>query len=282
MQCDPHSVDLTIPIQTQDLDDNEVVIHRNFIHYVCLIKNIRRMNDVHAKLKSRPDWRHSPQFMESSPSLDQWLYDLPPDLHVQVVTDLAHPAPRLETHFAGNLQVYYHLARIMLHRPALAYGKAYGAGGEWRQHMGICTNAAKSICRLVEVIFEEYGMLGLQVMSRGVNFTIYALLTGAMIHLVFLFLFLLHLSFHFYFYISFKSRTPTTNQPPVKGDFANFKCRLQQHVRTPNSTLTPRSTSAGQCGYSRTASIARHRPRRRGRLRRCARPSRSTSTDPSS
>lgn len=50
--------------------------------------------------------------------------------------------------------------------------------------MSCCTNAAKSICRLEEVIFEQYGMLGLQCMSRGVNFSIYSLLSGAMIHLI--------------------------------------------------------------------------------------------------
>jgi len=37
---------------------------------------------------------------------------------------------------------------------------------------------------LEETVFEQYGMLGLQCMLRGVNFTIYTLLTCAMIHLI--------------------------------------------------------------------------------------------------
>ncbi|KAL7269884.1 hypothetical protein RUND412_007427 [Rhizina undulata] len=184
MQCNPDSVDLTIPLRTPDLDEHEVAIYRNFVYFVWLIKNIRRMNDVHAKLKSTPNWRNDPQFLESGPSLDNWLYELPPSLHVQVSTDLSHPGPQLDSHFTGNLQMYYHLARIMLHRPALAYGKTFSLGGEWKQHMNICTNAAKSIVRLEEVIFDQYGMLGLQCMLRGVNFTIYSLLTCAMIHLI--------------------------------------------------------------------------------------------------
>ena len=184
MQCDPATVDLSTPLRgTPELDDQEVIIHRNFIHFVRLIYNIRRMSDVHAKLKANPSWRNDPQFLESG-SLEQWSYDLPPDLHIVVSTDLSRPPPQFESHYAGNLQVYFHLAKIMLHRPALAIGKTFASGGEWRHHMQVCTDSAKVICRMEEIIFEQYGMLGLQCMSRGVNFSIYALLTGAMIHLV--------------------------------------------------------------------------------------------------
>ncbi|KAH0608934.1 uncharacterized protein H6S33_001162 [Morchella sextelata] len=184
MQINPESIDLTTPLGSPDLDENEVTIYRNFIYFVWLIKNIRRMNDVHAKLKATPNWRNDPQFLDSGPSLDTWAYELPPNLHVVVVTDLSHPGPQIDSHFTGNLQIYYHLARIMLHRPALAFGKTFSLGGEWKTHMMICTNAAKSMLRLEETVFEQYGMLGLQCMLRGVNFTIYALLTCAMIHLI--------------------------------------------------------------------------------------------------
>jgi hypothetical protein len=187
MQCGPNSVDLSTPLSaTPDLDEQEILIHRNFIHLVRLIHNIRRMSDVHEKLKANPNWRNDPQFLQSAPSLEQWLYDLPPDLRILVATDLSQPGPQLDSHYSGNLQVYYHLARIMVHRPALAFGKTFASGGEWRRHMSVCTDSAKSICRLEEVIFERYGMLGLQCMSRGVNFSIYALLSGALIHLVYI------------------------------------------------------------------------------------------------
>ena len=190
MICEPGSVDLTTPLRgTVDLDDHEVYVHRNFVHFVRLIHNIRRMSDVHAKLKVTPNvnWRNDPEFLQSAPSLERWSYELPPDLRIHVNTDLSQPDPQLphDSHLVGNLQVYFHLAGIMLHRPALAFSKeSFSSGGEWRRHMTVCNNAARSICRLEEVTFEQYGMLGLQCMSRGVNFSIYALLTSAMIHLV--------------------------------------------------------------------------------------------------
>lgn len=187
MLCEPGSVDLTTPLRgSADLEDQEVIVHRNFVHFVRLIHNIRRMSDVHAKLKSSPNWRNDPQFLRSAPSLEQWSYELPQDLRIHVNTDLSQPRPQLplDSHLVGNLQVYFHLARIMLHRPALAIGKSFSTGGEWRRHMKVCTSAARSICRLEEVTFTQFGMLGLQCMSRGVNFSIYALLTSAMIHLV--------------------------------------------------------------------------------------------------
>ncbi|PUU82536.1 hypothetical protein B9Z19DRAFT_1099110 [Tuber borchii] len=184
MQCNPDSIDLQTPIASPDCDENEVAIYESFIYFVWLVKNIRRMNDVHAKLKSTPNWRNDPQFLDSGSGLDAWAYKLPANLRVNVSTDLAHPGPQVDSHFTGNLQMYYHLTRIMLHRPALAYGKTFSLGGEWKTHMTICTNSAKSICRLEETVFEQYGMLGLQCMLRGVNFTIYTLLTCAMIHLI--------------------------------------------------------------------------------------------------
>lgn len=184
MQCNPDSIDLQAPVGSPDLDENEVEIYRGFVYFVWLVKNVRRMNDAHAKLKSTPNWRNDPQFLGSGSGLDDWAYELPGNLRVAVSTDLSHPGPQVDSHFTGNLQMYYHLTRIMLHRPALAYGKTFSLGGEWKTHMSICTNAAKSIVRLEETIFEQYGMLGLQCMLRGVNFTIYTLLTGAMIHLV--------------------------------------------------------------------------------------------------
>lgn len=150
-----------------------------------MVKNIRKMVDVSVQLKVNPNWRNDPQFMaKSAPKLNEWLTEVPPDLRVNVSPDLNDPDPEIYNHFQGNLQVYYHLGRTMLHRPALAQGKTFDADGEWKVHMRLCSNSAKAICRLEEVIFRDYGMLGFQCMNRGVNFSIYTLLTGAMIHLV--------------------------------------------------------------------------------------------------
>ena len=43
---------------------------------------------------------------------------------------------------------------------------------------------AKILCRLQEAILGAFGLTGLLCMQRGINFTIYAILTCTMIHLV--------------------------------------------------------------------------------------------------
>ncbi|KAF8469706.1 hypothetical protein BDZ91DRAFT_63478 [Kalaharituber pfeilii] len=184
MQIDPESVDLQIPIRTQDMDEQETTIYRNFVYFVYLIKNIRRMNDIHAKLKANPSWRNDPQFTDIGPLLDTWAHALPPGLQVVVPTDLAIPCPPVEHHYVANLQIYHHLAKIMVHRPPLSITKTFTSQGQWKEHMSICSNAAKTICRLTEVVWGQFGMAGLQCMMRGINFTIYANLTATMIHLI--------------------------------------------------------------------------------------------------
>lgn len=188
MQCNLESIDESMPPQGHDfLDDHEYAIHAQFIHLIRLQKTIRAMADMHNKLKADPQWRKDPKFLQSAPKLDEWQANLPPYLKLHVSTDLNDPPPLLGvhvgSHFAANLQVYYWLARMMLHRPALALGGVF-TDNRWRHHMMECTVAAKSICRLEEVVFEQCGMLGFQCMSRGVNFSIYSLLSCAMIHLV--------------------------------------------------------------------------------------------------
>lgn len=237
MQCSPDSIDDTVPpanVPELELDEQEYCNHRNFVHLIRLVKNIRRMVDVHVKLKEHPSWRNDPQFMKSAPSLDKWLSELPPDLLVEVNPDLNEPSPDVgNSHFTGNMQVYYHLARTMLHRPALAYGKTFTAEGEWRHHMSICSNSAKAICRLEEVIFRDYGMLGLQCMNRGVNFSIYTLLTGAMIHLV--------------WYQSLCTIVTLLTSS-----------RSQLHALTRNSITMLENTLQERCGYSRTVLTIQH------------------------
>lgn len=184
MQIDPESVDLQISIEIQELDDHEVMIYRNFIYFVYLIRNIRRMSDIHAKLKANPDWRNDPEFTELGSLLDTWARALPPNLQVTVPTDLSIPCPPVQHHYVANLQIYQNLAKIMAHRPPLSITKTFTSQGQWKEHMRICSTSAKYICRLTEVVRGQFGMAGLQCMMRGINFTIYANLTATMIHLV--------------------------------------------------------------------------------------------------
>ncbi len=50
--------------------------------------------------------------------------------------------------------------------------------------MMVSYNAAKMLCRLQEAVLQTYGLLGLQCMQRGINFTIYAVLACIVLHLV--------------------------------------------------------------------------------------------------
>ena len=50
--------------------------------------------------------------------------------------------------------------------------------------MMTCYSAAKTMCKLQEAILKTYGMPGLLCMLRGMSFTIYAVLTCTMLHLV--------------------------------------------------------------------------------------------------
>lgn len=56
--------------------------------------------------------------------------------------------------------------------------------GGWKHHMMICYSSAKLLCRLQEVVLQSFGMTGLLCMQRGINFTIYGVLTCTVLHLV--------------------------------------------------------------------------------------------------
>lgn len=56
--------------------------------------------------------------------------------------------------------------------------------GMWKQHMLTCYSAAKHLCKLQEAVLKTYGLPGLLCMIRGISFTIYAILTCTMLHLV--------------------------------------------------------------------------------------------------
>ena len=72
----------------------------------------------------------------------------------------------------------------MLQRPQLMASKSFAADSAWKQHMTSCYTSAKVLCRLQEAIHAQFGLPGLLCMQRGINFTIYAVLTCVMLHLV--------------------------------------------------------------------------------------------------
>jgi hypothetical protein len=71
----------------------------------------------------------------------------------------------------------------MHHRPQLQTKIEMGLP-EWRRHLDICVDSAIKMCRLQEALLRDFGLHGLNFMLRGINFTVYCVLTCTMLHLV--------------------------------------------------------------------------------------------------
>lgn len=179
---DVDSVDLSVQRPIPGLDDAEFHVTRNFTYFTRVVRNVRRMNNVYAQIKKKKDWGLDPDFVQLNPSFETWMSDLPADLQITFPPDGS--PPWLPSHFIGNLHSYYYLGIIMLHRPQLTFSEPSGADGAWKHHMMICYSSAKLLCRLQEAIMQSFGVTGLLSMQRGINFTIYCILTCTVLHLV--------------------------------------------------------------------------------------------------
>lgn len=165
-------------------EDSEFHVTRNFTYFMRIIRNVRNMNGIYAKLKSRKEWGIEPEFVQLNPTLEAWLNDLPSDLQIDFPADGS--LPWLPSHFIGNMHSYYHLSIILLHRPQLTFMEPSGVDGGWKKHMMICYSSAKILCKLQEALLQSFGLPGLLCMQRGINYTIYCVLTCTVLHLVFL------------------------------------------------------------------------------------------------
>ncbi|TGO59354.1 hypothetical protein BCON_0045g00150 [Botryotinia convoluta] len=178
LAVDMETLDLSVP--RTGIDNGELAITRNFTWFTRVVRNVRRMNNVYAKVKKRKEWGIDPDFVQLNPSFETWMNDLPENLQIDFPVDGS--PPWLPTHFIGNLHSYYYLSIIMLHRPQLTFMEP-GMDG-WKHHMLICYNSAKLLCRLQESVLQSFGLTGLLCMQRGINFTIYCVLTCTVLHLV--------------------------------------------------------------------------------------------------
>lgn len=179
---EPNSVDTSECPPCSDLDDYEKAISRQFAYWVRNVRNIRLISDTHIKLKKKKDWALDQEFSSYNASFKNWPNGLPNDfqLHMSPTGEV----PNITSHFVGNMHSHYQLGIIMLHRPQLKASESFGADSQWRHHMSVCYNSAKVLCRLQEGILVNFDLTGLLVMQRGINFTIYAILTCVMLHLV--------------------------------------------------------------------------------------------------
>lgn len=176
------TVDFEMPAPIPGLDRTEYQISRQFTQYIRIVKNIHQTGQTHVKLrKKRKDWALDPEFVGHNADYPVWLRELPEDM--QIVFPPDESAPWIPSHFIANMHCYHYLGVIMHLRPQLeSLSDSYD--GVWKQHMISCYSAAKNMCKLQEAILKTFGPPGLLCMQRGMSFTIYAVLTCTMLHLV--------------------------------------------------------------------------------------------------
>lgn len=166
------------------IDESEYHVSRNLAYLTRVVANVARMNRTYARVrrKNPREWGLDTEFVQLTPLLHAWLNELPSDLAVNFPPDGS--SPWLASPFIGNLHSYHYLSVIMLHRPQLQCLDPTAGDGQWKHHMLVCYNSAKLLCRLEEAVLRAFGLAGLQCMQRGINFTIYAILTCIVLHLV--------------------------------------------------------------------------------------------------
>jgi hypothetical protein len=184
---DPDTVDTRPDPPCCEIDDYEASLSHRWAYFVRNARNIRLMTDAaHRAKKKKKDWGLDSQIVAHNKAFNRWPDELPSDLQLSMPTDGS--PPWLPTHFIGNMHSHYHLGIVMLHRPQLVASQSFAAGGDLKHHLSLCYNSAKILCRLQEAILGTFGLTGLLCMQRGINFTIYAILTCTMVHLVSFFL----------------------------------------------------------------------------------------------
>lgn len=176
------SVDLSIPRPIPGGDESEYHVSRNFTYFVRTVHNVAQLSRVYGRIKKKKDWGLDPEFMQLNPAFNTWINDLPPDLAVSYPPDGS--PPWLASPFIGNMHSYYHLSLIILHRPQLTFLDPNDVDGEWKHHMMICYQSAKTLCRLQEAVLNSFGLTELQCMQRGYSFSMYCGLSCIVLHLV--------------------------------------------------------------------------------------------------
>jgi hypothetical protein len=164
-----------------DIDSFEQSISRQYAYFLRNARNIRLITQIARKLKRKDDWAMDKEFLSYNHAFQTWPQDLPDDLRIPLPADGS--VPKLTSHFIGNMHSHYHLGIVMMRRAQLTASEKFANDTTWKEHMRTCYRSAKILCRIQEALLAQYDMSGLLVMQRGINFTIYAILTCVMIHL---------------------------------------------------------------------------------------------------
>jgi len=176
------TVDFSVPDSVPGNDEHELQVSRQYAYFLRVARNISVTNALLGRLrKKRKDWALDPEFMEHNADYAAWDQELPAEM--QIVFPEDGSLPWTPSHFIANTHVYHLLTVIMQHRSQMVTLNAMH-NPAWKHHMMICYAGAKKLCKLQEAILRDYGLAGLSYMQRGLSFTIYAVLTCNMLHLV--------------------------------------------------------------------------------------------------
>jgi hypothetical protein len=178
------TVDLNEPQVIAGIDVHERQISHQFLYLLRLVNEIRNTLEIYRDLRRKlgDAYCMESQYVALDTAYVKWHQTLPPDTQITVPKDGFEPW--VSTAFLGNLHSYYYLSLIMHHRPQVHYLMEEFGGESYKRYMLICLGSAKKLCRIQESMFRTLGPAGFEAMLRGMSFTIYALLTCTMLHLV--------------------------------------------------------------------------------------------------
>ena len=177
------TVEFDPPLVSSGLDRLDYTLSRRFTYLVQGVRNIRHSNRLFQTMRRyKKDWALDPTFVKHNQDLHQWVKDLPADLQIDYPDDGSPPWLGGD-HFVAYLHAYYHLTIVMHHRPQMQTMLEKG-DSRFGEHLEVCLQSASKLCRIQEALWRDFGMHGLQFMIRGINFTIYCVLTCTMLHLV--------------------------------------------------------------------------------------------------
>lgn len=179
--AEEHTVDFSEPKPT--VGNVEFQISRQFRQLLLCLKNIRRTVRGYRRHQKRGgDWSFHPDYTSVEDDFRKWAMEIPDDLRVSLPKD--DSLPWIPSPFVGHMNAYYHLSFIIHHRPQIHHLMESVNGDAWRPYLLTCLTSARNVCRIIESMLQSFGTEGLRSMLRGISFTIYAILTCTMLHLV--------------------------------------------------------------------------------------------------
>ena len=164
MSSTADTVDFSIPQTPPGGDEDELRVWRQYVYLARAARNVRRLADTYGEVMKEKDWQSHPRVQALNPVFPQWLSELPSDMQIHYPADGS--PPWLDSHVVGNIQCYYHLGILLLHRPQLM-ASSFTTSDSWKEHMAICYESAKMICRIQEALLQNFGIRGFMFAQRG-------------------------------------------------------------------------------------------------------------------